>query len=345
MKRSRSLRRFVWLGAALALVLAVLTAACEDTSPDAPARVYELRISHHLPPATPLAVVLEEWARKVQEQTGGRVKFTIYPSGSLVGSKQALEATEHGVCDVAFVNLTFAADRWSLNTVLTLGTLKVPSERGAEIWDQLWERFPEMKLEIEDSVHVLAKSISKTDSIHVVDREIHVPEDIKGLKIAGMGESLSVLRQAGAVPVSIEANDYATSAERGLIVGSYAPISVLVDRGMETTFDSHLNLGLENGGDVIVMNKRTWNRLPQDLQEVFNRLGPELSEAIRQASVQLEEESWAKCAGQLVVVPTAEEETLWMACYRIAADQWIEDNATKGPSQEIYDYLEQLIER
>ena len=333
---------------AWALALGLVVAACDrpavqETPSEPSSAVYELKLCHHVPATAPPALAVQEWTEKVEEATGGRVRFTIYPAETLVKGEAVLAATQRGVCDVAMLNLAYAGQQLSLNSVFTLGSLAVPAESGTEIWGRLLERFPDMAAEL-SGVRVVGKSVSTGTGLHVAGKEIHVPDDIKGMKIAAMGDRLSVLRTAGATPVNISPSGWDTAAEKGVIVGCMAPIYVVTDRGMEAVFDSHLDLGLGQGGEIVVMNWKVWNRLPADVQAVIDGLSSWLSEALRLASLHVEAEGWQKCAGQTVATPTAEELRLWMACFEPATQQWIRENAAKGPSQEIYDYLKQLIE-
>jgi TRAP-type C4-dicarboxylate transport system substrate-binding protein len=93
---------------------------------------------------------------------------------------------------------------------------------------------------------------------------------------------------------------------------------------------------------VVVMNWEVWNSLPADVQAILDDLSPWLSEAMRSASIEVEAQGWQKCEGQTIVEPTEQELALWTARFRPVAEQWIEDNADKGPSREIYEYLAEL---
>jgi TRAP-type C4-dicarboxylate transport system substrate-binding protein len=227
----RATRRMVAC-VALAALLAAYTAACGGGQSESADTVYTLRLSHHIPSSAPPARALEEWTRKVEEATGGRVQFVIYPAETLAKGRDALRATEDGVCDVANINFAYVGKRWSLNSVISLGSVAMPSGEGSEIWDQLQEHFPELAGEM-GSVKVLAKSVSTSTSLHVKGQEIRVPDDIRGLKIAALGDSAFLVESAGAISVNVSSSDWATASEKGLIVGCMAPVYVVTDRGLE----------------------------------------------------------------------------------------------------------------
>jgi TRAP-type C4-dicarboxylate transport system substrate-binding protein len=345
-KRRSTTRASVWLVACAAVVLTALGAlmsSCGSESTPASDKVYELRLSHHIPPNAPPAKAIEAWTKRVQEATGGRVHFTVYPSETLAKGREALQATEQGVCDVAMINLAFVGEQWGLNSVVTLGSVAMPSERGTEIWDRLIDKFPEMAREM-SSVKILGKSVATSTSLHTQGVEIHVPADLKELKIAALGDSTALVQAAGAISVNVSSADWATAASKGLIVGCMAPVYVVTDRGLEKVFDHHLDLGMGANASALVMNWEVWNSLPPDIQAALDGLTPWLDAAMRAAATEVEAQGWQKCPAQSVVEPTAQESALWKACFQPVAQQWIEDNAGKGRSQEIYDYLTQLTE-
>lgn len=346
MKRYTSPRRHSYLCAfaLLMLMFGTLLSSCDGETGGTSDITYELRLSHHIPPSAPPARAIQEWADRVEEATDGLVRFTIYASETLTSGREALQATEDGVCDAAMINLAFASGQWSLNSVVTLGSVAIPSGRGTEIWDALIDRFPEMAAEL-GSVKVLGKSVATSASLHVEDLDIRVPADIAGLKIAALGDSVSLVQAAGAISVNVSSGDWATAANKGLIVGCMAPVYVLTDRGLEQTFDHHLDLGMGGSASVLVMNWEVWDALPADTQAILDGLTPWLSEAMWMAAVEVEAEGWEKCEGQRVAVPTEEELALWKACFQPTAEQWIDANADKGPSEEIYDYLTRLSEQ
>jgi hypothetical protein len=55
-------------------------------------------------------------------------------------------------------------------------------------------------------------------------------------------------------------------------------------------------------------------------------------------------EGWQKCAGQSIIKPTSDQLKLWLAAAEPAAEEWIKANESKGPSREMYEYAQKLIE-
>ncbi len=306
----------------------------------------ELSIAHHLPVMAPAAKALEQWAKKLEADTGGRLKFTIYPSSSLVKGRDAYSSTVGGVCDIAFVNNVYESSKWALNNIVDSAALQIPTdERGVQVWDQLWKKFPVMLKELE-GVKVLSHSISMSSSFHT-KKAIRIPADTKGMKIAVMGDKAKLLKEIGASPVGIPANDWYLSLERGVLDGLLCPPGVMTDRGLEVLVPYHLDVKLGQGGNSIIMNLNKFNSLPPDIRAKFEQLYSYTNELMFKANQRVEDEAWEKCRklGHTIITPIPEESKLWLAAAELLADEWIKQNAKKGPTKEMFDFARKSIEK
>src|ERR1700752_3548890 len=62
--------------AALGLVLTLGSASAED-------KTFELKLSHWVPPSHPLQKAMEEWGASIEKDSGGTIKYKIYPAQRL----------------------------------------------------------------------------------------------------------------------------------------------------------------------------------------------------------------------------------------------------------------------
>jgi len=46
-------------------------------------KTFELKLSHWVPPSHPLQKALEEWGASVEKDSGGTIKYKVYPSQQL----------------------------------------------------------------------------------------------------------------------------------------------------------------------------------------------------------------------------------------------------------------------
>ena len=329
------------------LVVTLFTCViCFGTGINAHAADVELRFAHHAPPIAPMAKAVEQWAKLVEKDSGGKIKITIYPSAGLVKGKEAFSGTEAGICDMSLINLVYERSKLGLNNMMTLLALPFPNDdKGVEMWDKLLKKFPMMQDEF-SSVKLIAKSVDMYAAIHL-KKEAKVPSDLKGLKIGVMGgDKVALIKNIGASPVGIPANDWYLSLEKGVLDGVYAPIAILVDRGIEPTVPFHIDLPMGQGANVIIMNKAKFASLPDDLKNLIDKNGPLLGKMVNKANEQNVQDSWAKCRklGHTVYKPTPQEFKVWMKEAENTANMWIAQNQTKGPTRKMVTYARKLIE-
>jgi len=109
------------LGLLLILTSILILGGCaQQTSPTTPsspsavksspapvsADVIELRYAHHNAPTAGLTkYAIDPWGKKVEEVTKNKVKVTMYPSQTLISSKETIEGLKSGVTDMALIDL------------------------------------------------------------------------------------------------------------------------------------------------------------------------------------------------------------------------------------------------
>src|SRR5215831_4998219 len=63
-----------------------------------------LKLSHFVPPQHAFHKWVVGWTDKIEKESGGRLKFEIYPNGQLVGPpNRQFDAARNGITDIAFV--------------------------------------------------------------------------------------------------------------------------------------------------------------------------------------------------------------------------------------------------
>ena len=69
----------------------------------AQAQTIELKLSHFIPPNHTFHKWAVAWTQQLEKDSGGRLKFTIYPNGQLVGPpNRQFDAVRNGIVDLAF---------------------------------------------------------------------------------------------------------------------------------------------------------------------------------------------------------------------------------------------------
>src|SRR5580765_6666874 len=85
------------------------------------AQTIEFKMSHFLPPNHTFHKWALAWGERLDKESGGRLKVTIYPNGQLVGPpNRQLDAARNGIVDMAFVLHGVTPGRYPMTELVNL---------------------------------------------------------------------------------------------------------------------------------------------------------------------------------------------------------------------------------
>ena len=67
-------------------------------------KTFELKLSHWVPPSHPLQKALEEWGASVEKDSGGTIKYKVYPSQQLGKAFDHYDMARDGIADLTYIN-------------------------------------------------------------------------------------------------------------------------------------------------------------------------------------------------------------------------------------------------
>lgn len=326
-------------------------AAETSTKEEAPKNVMTLTFSTNTNDNATETKFIKEWIEKVEELSGGSVKFDLYLSGALVSESDCIDAVKSGLCDVAFVSWGKQANNLPLSSCL-LAPFATPGDGRTfyqNVFKPLWEQFPELQEEYDGTVVVAFGMNTYGAGLHA-NSPIRLPADAKGLLIAAQSASQSDLTvKAGASPLTLEASEWYSSLERGICDGLWMTWGAMVGLNLyevcsnSTIFPS----GYDRPVTCFLMNEGVFNKLPADVQEQIT--SDEFMAWCSDRWASYDEENFAtvekvlKDAGNEVIYLTEEEENEWIELasdVRAAYIQGIEDKGL--PANDFYAAYEAL---
>jgi TRAP-type transport system periplasmic protein len=252
------------------------TAWCEEA-------VYTLRMQHYFLPTSPEHTDwLVPWARRLEQDSKGRLKVEIYPAMRLGGRPTELyDQARTGVVDIAWTITGYSPDRFPRLGVFELPWV-APSEAiraSATAWDY-YENYA--KEEFAD-VKLLAISTSGRATLFLHNHEVRRLSDLANLPIRVSTPIVArSLRAYGALPKTVAVTELGSALAEGEIAGlltQYRMTRTLdltqhIDHVTEFTSDETLYTAVY----IIVMNKARFESLPSDLQNIIEtRSGHQLS--------------------------------------------------------------------
>ena len=212
------------------------------------------------------------WARDVEKATDGRIKVTIYWSQTLGKASEQYNTVVKGVADVAYGYQAWTTGRFPLTSGLELPFL-FPS--GVAASRAAWEMYSTtkyLKPEYED-VKVLGLSAMDPKSIFLGKKPVHSLKDLKGMKIRcqGLAETKTI-ELLGAVPVAFPITEVYTALERGTVDGTLIAAAPIYSFRFDQVLKYATEVGLGCGTFFMIMNRKTWDSLPPDIQKSIDEI-------------------------------------------------------------------------
>ena len=283
-----------WIGRGIGLVALVLQFACAGSDPDAP---LQLSFGHVGAPESPYAVSAEEFARRGDEQLGGRVQIQVFGSSQLGGDEVMLQKVTLGTLDLALPSTVMSS------TVAEFGLFELPylvQDRehmrrieSAVFWDRL------APLAERHGFTVLA--VWENGLRHVTSnvRPVRVPEDLQGIKLRtprGLWR-VKMFQAYGANPSPMPLAEVFVALQTGVMDGQENPLTQ-VDSQQFQEVQQYLSLtGHVYTPAYLTAGSSRWSALPADLRAALTRVARGMQSYVHQAAARLDAELLEKLRG------------------------------------------------
>jgi TRAP-type C4-dicarboxylate transport system substrate-binding protein len=303
----------------------------------APTKPVELTFSFHAPLQASLAkAVFVPWAEEVEKASGGRVKIIQYAGGALFGAADAYDGVLAGICDIAQLAPEEYPGRFPLSGIHGLPFMYPSCEIAGIVSHELENKYcvdtelKDVKLLVSAPLHPLH---------YLGNKPIEKLEDFQGLKIRSPGKvNAALIEQWGATPVEISTGDLFSALDRGVVDGTFFTWSAALAFGAKDVTKYRTEVGMYRDVFFIVMNRKAFDKLPPDIQKIFNDLGtPQLSGKLGAAHDELEGGgkgaimgSDKKAGNPPIYVLPAEERARWEKSAQSVRDAWVAELEAEG---------------
>ncbi len=236
------------------------------------AQEFSLKFQSSDPAGNPNFIIQQEWAERVGEMSGGRLKIEMMPVGSVVEHNETQDAVGSGILDghctdpsyftgkdPAFGLIANPVGAWSdANEMLRFMNYGGGNELMRELVEPYGLYF------IGASTTGLEAFVSKVPLDGVAD--------LAGLKLrAPEGLVQEVFAAAGAAPVNLPGSEVFTSLDKGVIdAADYTVFSTNQAQGLNEIAPNPVYPGFHSLPMMEVsINKAKWDSMPADLQEIL----------------------------------------------------------------------------
>ena len=133
-------------------------------------KTFELKLSHWVPPSHPLQKALEEWGASVEKDSGGTIKYKVYPAQQLGKAFDHYDMARDGIADLTYINPGYQPGRFPIIAAGELPFLMSNAKGGSVALDAWYRKYAAK--EMKDVKFCLA-FVHDPGSIHSVQQEGH----------------------------------------------------------------------------------------------------------------------------------------------------------------------------
>lgn len=300
------------------------------------ARALELKLQLYQGPQHLISQKVKQLSPSVEKMTEGRVKISVFDSGTLAKGPQMFDAVEKGVVDIAAWAYSFASPKNM--PFLMVGTFPF-IYRDAAGYINAWKDEALVALANEYISEVGYRRVAITKTFYVgfyqmgfKNKEPKVPADLKGTKVRTLGSIMPFFAKYGISAVSVDTPGVYEGLERGIIDGAIGVYSNWVDWGWGEPATYLVDFNLAAVGLVFLVNKDSMAKLgPADRAVVDSYLGW-LQDALNEEYLKADQTYKQVISGHLMKIytPTARELDEWSAAREDIKAQWLKDVGERG---------------
>jgi len=304
----------------------------------ADAAEFDLKLHHLLGPKAPAHTqMLEPWAQEVEENSGGRVHIEIFPAMSLGGTPPELvQQARDGVVDLIWTVNGYTPGLFPRTEVFELPFIHTNNPRATNLAMQ--EMFESDLAQEYEGLQVMFLHVHAGHGIHMVDKPVHSPADLEGVKLRTPSRTGAwIIEALGASPAAMPVPDLPQALSKKVVDGALIPWEIIPPLKLHEQTDYQIE-----GADKtrfgtltfqVSMNKERWDSLPPEIQQAFKDASDaewwgevgDIWAASEETGIGV-----AKDGGNQHIVLTPEETEAFRAKLEPVVDRWIEEVNAKG---------------
>jgi TRAP-type C4-dicarboxylate transport system substrate-binding protein len=249
------------VAAVFSLALGVGAASADD-------KVFELKLSHWLPPTHPLQKSIEEWAADVEKASGGTIKYRVFPAQQLGKAFDHYDMARDGIADLVYVNSGYQPGRFPIIAAGELPFLIGTANGGSQAVDAWYRKYA--ATEMKDVKYCFTFMLDPL-TWHSRTKKIVVPGDLKGMKIRPSQSTVAAwVTLLGGTNVQASATEVRDVLEKGVADAANFPWGSLVLLGVDKVTKFHMDAPTNTVMFHWLMNPRVYAAMSPSQQKVID---------------------------------------------------------------------------
>jgi len=325
------MKRF--LGVKSLLVVVFFAATCLAFFPvmaSAAEKVITLNYSNFFPAPHKNSIIAQEYCKEIEKRTGGKVKITYFPGGTLTPAAQTYDNVVKGIADIGESCFAYTRGKFPMMEVIDLPLGYKTGAAATQLINDFYAKYQPKEL---SEVKVLWLH-AHGPGILLSKKPVKTMADLKGMKVRATGLAAKVVQSLGAAPVGTTMGETYDALRTGVADAAMAPVEAAqgwkwaeVIKSITQNFGSAYTTGM-----FIVMNKAKWNSLPDDVKKIFEDVSKEYIAKQGKLWDDIDKEGYAynKKLGNGVIALGAAEDAKWAAAVKPLLDEHEKALKSKG---------------
>jgi len=242
-----------------------------------------LKISHQFPGGTLdegdfRDRLVRKFAQEVEKQSGGQLKFEIYPAASLMKAVPQFKAMSTGALDMALYPLAYAGSEFPEANLGLMPALVTSYEQGLR-WKEAAIGKELVRLTEEKGVKIITW-VWQAGGIAAKGKAVISPDDVKGMKVRGGSREIDLMvRAAGGAVTNVPSNEIYSAMQSGVLDAAVTSSTSLI------SFRLHENSNFLTAGrnhtfwymfEPLLMSKKAFDGLTPGQQKLVMDVGTSL---------------------------------------------------------------------
>ena len=221
----------------------------------------------------------EQFIADLKERTHGQVNVKFFPGGSLAKAPSMIKAIETGITDIGLSHISYTPGRFPVTEACELPIGYPTGWVANRVMNDFYDKFKPKEWNAVVPLWFHANS----PAVLAGTKPIRTLDDFKGQIIRAPGRMAEVITALGGTPAPTPIVETYDAIAKGVIHGVFVGME-----GIRAFKFGEVTPYVTNSWNVgpsypfyVAMNKRSYQRLPADVKEIFDRLCGEYKEKIR----------------------------------------------------------------
>jgi len=295
----------------------------------------ELKFVNYFPVPARQSKICEEFIKDLEARSSGELKIRLFTAGTLLTAPKIYDGVAEGIADIGFSNISYTYGRFRMTEALDLPLGFPNAWVSNHVANDFYRQFKPKEW---NKIHMLSMHTSPVNVVLTASKPVNKMEDLKGMTLRGTGFIADVVSALGGTPRSIAMPEAYEAMQKKVIQGLMIPMETL--RAFRLAEVSKHVTECWPIGQVytfyLIMNKDKWDKLPPNIQKIFNEYPFEEKLATTWNEIDIDGKKLGVEKGLEFIQLPSDEMKKWKQAVEPVLDKYVKSMTDAGyPTKEV----------